>query len=275
MWFDVRRLIASANFQDDLEGDVPSEAGLGGGGLTSTAPIDPGLAETPAAAPGGMTAGGDPLSPGAAPPGVTGSWADMPGATLSDAMGPYGADMGDTGTAGGGDYSTTAAQIAGASPGPSLSTDTTATPTTPAPSATPGSQGKGVDQSSTETDYVRPGTAGGAGGGAAGANAVQGFANSLNGLARAAQAGNPQAAQLMNMIRQMMMQQQMQQQMGGMGQQYNPYMNQMFNPWMNARMRMEMMRRRNLERQILAGQRGAHSAPAAGPGTFGGGRRGR
>ena len=96
------------------------------------------------------------------------------------------------------------------------------------------------------------------------------LANAMRGVSQAAQAGNPQAQQLMNMLRQMAMQQQMQGMMG-CGQQYNPYMNQM-NPWA-SRMRMEQMRRQFMERQRLRQQLYGDRAAAAARATGHGGRR--
>jgi len=252
----------------DTTGLDPS-AGIGA--APPVAPTDPLM---PAGVPGATN---DPFSPAGmtTPMGV----ADQ---TLPEA---FGADLAtpDTGTAAP-QFADTDAGLSGAPGGVGSAPDqgtpppgTTTAPTTPAPSAAPGTGGKGADTAtSTEYPYTRPGTGAA---GAGGANAVQSFANALRGLSTAAQGGNPQAAQLMNMIRQMMMQQQMQGMMG-QGQQYNPYMNQFLDPRMMARMRMEQMRRRMLERQILAGQRGpagtaAGMNPRGGGGTFGGGRRGR
>jgi hypothetical protein len=258
MWFDVRKLIANANFQD-----VPDVS----------APIDPALAETPAAAPGGATVGGDPLMLGAGPApaattppvdlGATSGFAGPSGDVFASPMDPGGTGFTDT---------STAAPAADTSYG---STADTISKTSPAASTAPAAASTDPTYKAETTAIEGAGgarTPGAGGAGAAGAapNAVQGFANALNGLARAAQGGNPQAAQLMNMIRQMMMQQQMAGMMGG-GQGYNPYMNQMQNPWA-ARMRMEEMRRRFMERQRLARNMAeARGMGHPGGGTFGGG----
>jgi len=244
-------------------------------------PIDPALAETPAAAPGGMTVGGDPLALGAGPstafnppPPPAGAFgaasaADVAAASDSPYAGPI---------AGG--YDPTSDTYAGIT-GADTSTGAT-TPTAPAapaaagaPSAAPGTGGKGGPDTPTSTEfpYTRPGAGDGAGaGGGAGAFNAN---NWLRQMIGAAQGGNPQAQQMMNMLRSMMQQQMMGGGMGmfGQGQQYNPYMNQMFNPWM-ARMRMEAMRRRFLERQRERQHMGGPPGTAAAMNPRrGGGRR--
>lgn len=240
MWFDPYKLLASANFQD--------------------IPVDPALAETPGTAGAPATSGGlsmDALNQVNAPnPYVTGG-SLFPGTTTSDpfsfggiaATYPAGAGFADSAT-----------------PAP----DSTTTPAAPADTASnvplPQPRPPSADAAlkpdtgySSEVDKItgaapgraQPTAAAGAGGGAAGANAMANLAKALQGVAQAAQGGNPQAMQLMNMLRQMQQMQQMGM-MGG-GQNFNPYMNQFMNPWA-ARHRMEQMRRQFMERQRLRQQ---------------------
>jgi hypothetical protein len=269
MWFDVRKLLSNADWQDIS-------------GMVSDVPIDPALAETPATAPGGMTVGGDALALGAGPPSVPGTTTDP--FSPAGMMSPFGIAGGTVPEGFGADTTadTGGATFYSATPGTSDTSETyspipgemppaATTPTTPAPGskAGPGTgAGTGAGGGVAKTaDRMPMAPTPGAGGG----NAVANMFNAMRGLQTAAMGGNPQAMQLMQMIRAMMQQQMMGGGMGMMGGQYNPYMSQFFNP----RERMEEMRRRFLmhQRQRMA---------AASPGTAAamnpparGGRHGR
>jgi len=252
-------------------------------GADFSAPIDPALAETPAAAPGGMTVGGDPLALAAAPAaptGIPGGTTDpftpagmtapfgITGGTVPEA---YGADLAipDTGTFADVPLPQSDPRKTDVTPA-----DTSYTPTADKiAGASPGTGNMPVKDTSTVTQTPTAPT--GARLNAGAANPIQQFGNALQGLQSAAMGGNPQAQQIMNMIRQMMQQQMMGGGMGmlGQGQQYNPYMNQAFNPWM-ARMRMEAMRRRFLERQRERQRMGGPPGTAAAMNPRGGGGRG-
>lgn len=274
MWFDPYKLLASANFQDELGAD----AALGGSAIGSAAanvPIDPALSETPPA--DALSQANAPYGPVNLFPSMTqqapfelGGLGNIPPSAGADPFGAGAAATPDPGTGGG-------AATPGAPPTDPTSTISTGpaafqgTGGKVAPGQTPGS---GPDTPTPlRADNVSGRTDIGQGaGGAAGANAMTQLATALQGVARAAQQGNPQAMQLMNMLRQMQMMQGMGGMMGGMGGQYNPYMNQFNNPWA-ARHRMEQMRREFMERQRARAQIYGHTP---GGGTFGGGRgRGR
>lgn len=261
MWFDVRKLLANADFQD-----IP-DVGAGDPSMG----LDPSFGIQPAGdvgiVPGGPT---DALTIGGTPDALAmgaGSPADL-GTTFAPGMTLGGAPGGFT------DAFSPAAQGA---IDPSAPADTTTPPAEPpaAPGTTPATD-KTADRlptttGGTSTATMTPparrggGGAGGGGGGAGGAgNPVAQFFNAIRGLGGAAQGGNPQAQQLMNFIRQMMAR-------GGIGNQ-GPFGGGMggfggmgggLMPGQLAQLRMMRQNRMNMLRQNMANQH-------RGVGRFGG-----
>jgi hypothetical protein len=283
MWFDPYKLIANANFQDELAIDAGGGLGIDPVSSPVAGPAAPQIAPpvdalSQAAAPAGIPGGAaDPFSAaGMVAPGM--SPADLGGTGVGDATGTGGGGGGswataDPSTFGGGGtpagYAPTDAELSGAPTGTAPATPPT-TPTTPTADKSYSDEAAkltGATPGSGALTREAAGVGGGAGGGAGANAAFTQLANALRGVATAAQGGNPQAQQLMNMLRQMM-----QQQMMGGGAGYNPYMNQFSDP-LAARMRMERMRREFMERQRLRNQLYPGSAAARHVGGTEGRRR--
>lgn len=268
MWFDPYKLLANANFQfEDTGGLDVTTAADPSGSIVAGAPVNTTGPTVPSVATGAAPA--DALSPASAP-------ADL--GVANTMFGTF-----DPATMGAGDAPDSTFTATAPISDPTSTTSTgpaafqgqggkTAGPSDPTAGDTPTPLRAGNVQG--QADLGQTGAAAGAGGANAGVNAMQNLARALQGVSQAAQGGNPQAQQLMNMLRQMQQMGMMNSMMGGQG--YNPYMNQQFNPWL-ARQRMEQMRREFMERQRLRQQlygagAGRPGVPGRPGGTFGGGR---